>query len=212
MLEALQQFKALDTEQEQALAFAHRARSRSFRDPTKEIFRTHRLGIEEASVDTGAFFPDRARPITFATAIEITGATPSGFIFEFGSSTTGFSLGIASPTQIGFNVGDVVGSGGDGALATVPGLNAPGNVIHLVAAIHPGLGKAQLFVDGDILIRLNSDPMPNAWSSAAAGSIGSAPNGTANERSGPLGAAPTDFQLVKILDAYQGNIPRHFEK
>ncbi len=97
-------------------------RTQSFRDPSLGLFETHNLGVVDTNVATTNIFPNRKKPVTFSTIIEITELAPTGLIFEFGDTTRGIKLGLED-TKIQFVAGDGSGgteeSSGDLTIATI---------------------------------------------------------------------------------------------
>lgn len=213
MVETVQPLKELN-ELEQAALFHTRESTRGRRDPTKELFRTALLGVQDAAVDTGAFFPDRDRPVTFATEIETSGATPSGNIFEFGDSTSGIQLGLNDDT-LSFAAGNgAAGTDGIDDSIIVPSLAIVGARHHLVVAVNPGQGKGRVWINGILALRVQNDPavalLNGVWASNAMGAIADAQNGTSNLRVTD-NAAPSNFALVKPFTVFMGQVPRQFD-
>lgn len=217
MAEIVVSHKPIDNEREQAGFFYARDRSRSFRDLTKGLFKTHDFGIVDAAIDTDLVFPDTAKPVTFSTKIEITGAAPAGMIFEFGSTASAVALGIT----VAAGLQAVAGDGGVADPAGVDGAVADdiittlGARLALVFAINPGAGKAVLFINGQVALRLTnsaftSDEFADNIATTSDGSVASAITGTTSARVTWTDQAPVDFALVEPVRAYIGQLPKHF--
>lgn len=215
MVDTVTPIKILD-EQEQAIYFYSRSRTRSFREPSNGLFRTHRFSgavtIPVSTIVTSVSFPDLDRLITLSAEIEVSGASASGIIWEFGSSTQGAKLAIDSGS-IFLSAGDVSGSGGvDGSVA-VAALGITEARMLLTVAINPGKGQARLWIDDQIALRLNSVSamLDNSWTDSADGALLSAQSGTSTQRGQAINGAPVDFFGVRPLDVFQGQIPRQFD-
>ena len=196
--------------------FLVRQRTRSFRDVAKGMSRTHLLGVDDTIA--AAVFPAAtlARPITFHTEIEITGAAAEGVIFEFGNSTTGIKCWLEGGDTLAVAAGDGTTSSNTGAdAAVVIDAIADGSRFDIVVAANPGAGALRLWADGQLIIReTSSQPWTsNTWAAAADGSVGQAENGTSNSRSTvDITTAPNDFAVVRSLEAFVGQLPRFFNE
>jgi len=173
------------TEHQQAAFFHSRERRRSLAG-IPELYRTHRVfggGVMEvASLDTAALFPDRSRPITFQTAIEITGGAPSATVFSLGTATL-----TVSGSQITFTFGALTATF-DNTVVLPIGLQ-----LDLTVSVNPGAGIARLWGNGQELARVSSTPITE-WSDGAVGSF----------------ATPvSDIIVLEPLSVYQGQKPRH---
>lgn len=210
MTEILQQFKEL-SEQEQAAYSYARGRTRSFRDPTKGLFRTHRFGVAEASITTADVFPSRTTPVTFCTEIAVAGL-PTGVVFEFGTGPVGTILAV-NDGNLEFAAGSSgAGNGISSLTIAVPGLNVSGSAHHIVVAVNPGSGKGRIWVDGIMRGRIENIPpaqFASGWSSLGPGSVGSAVAGSAN-LDVPTNTAPNNFILIKPFEVFMGQVPRQF--
>ena len=201
----------------QASLYERRRRRLALQDPARGLSRTHSFGVVAASVDTDARFPSRTAPITFATTIEVTGVSAEGVILEFGGGTSGTKLAV-SGGEVYAAAGNVVNASMDGVDGTLA-LDALGSVgarIRLVLAIKPAAGRARLFVNGTLALRLQqSTPeafLNGVWADASDGSVGAAAAGTSTNRglAGTINGAPSDFAVVAPVTAYQGQVPRQF--
>jgi hypothetical protein len=104
--------------------------------------------------------------------VKITSNTPSGVIFELGSSTTGLAIWIASVDQkLMAAVGDAVLA--DGVTLTGP-VCKQGQLLRIVLACIPASGKVRLWVNGDLVAHgtATSGSFPNGWSDDGPGSVG----------------------------------------
>lgn len=207
----------LTDERAQAILFAARERRASRADPARGLFRTHRIfdgtALPVATID-GARFPDTDRAVTFRTAIQITGASPVGLIFELGSSTQGLSCGLDG-TVLAVECGDTGDVSREIELSHDFGAgNLPvGRILEIVVSVRPD-GAAVLWVDGSVV---DSGTAPagflnNDWSDGADGSFMSDPAGTFFALTNAPGAtgAPTDFIAIEPLSAYTKQLPQQF--
>lgn len=208
----------MPTTARQAAAYYARKRRRGRADPIAELFATLNLGVAAASVDTNAVFPDRTRPLTFATAILVTGASAAGIIFEFGDDTTGTKLAVSGGSIYaaagGASEAADTGVAGDAALAA---LGVAGSRLALVLAIKPAQGQARLWVNGALTLRMNAPSdtamLGGVWTSTNAGAVGAAhAGGASTQRNGvAINGAPTDFSLVEPVRVAVGMTPRQFD-
>ena len=173
------------TDQQQAAFFHSRERRRSLAG-VPELYRSHRVGgvgtMADVSFDSGAAFPDRARPITFQTAFEVTGAAPSANLFTFGTASVIVGLQTITAT-----FGSLVATFDNGATFPV------GLQIDLVVAVNPGAGMVRMWGNGRELVRLTDTPIAE-WGDGAVG---------------PFAVGPTDITVLEPLSAYDGQKPRH---
>ena len=213
MADTVQPIKEL-SEQEQAAYFRARSRTRSFRDPAKGLFRTHRLtgaaAIPIATIDTDAIFPSRDRPITFVAEVGITGAAAAGIIWEFGDSTTGAKLAISAGSLF-IAAGAAAGNAGADDSIAIAALGEIGAGLLITVAINPGNGKVRVWIDDDVVIRANGvSQMTNGWTAIENGALASAHATSSTQRGQAINTAPADFILTRPLDAFQGQLPRQF--
>lgn len=211
------QLKELN-EREQVGYYHARSRSRSFRDPAKGLSRTHRFvgaaAMAVTPIDTDAVFPSRTTSITFVTEIEITGAAEAGIVFEFGDSTTGIKLAI-SAGSIFVAAGDVadvldVSAGADGSVA-LAALGSIGARVQLTVAVNPGTGQVRVWADDNVVIRANApQQMFNGWAAIEDGAFAAAQVTSSTQRGQAINGAPTNFDVVRPLDVFQGQLPRNF--
>lgn len=215
MVDTVTPIKALD-EQEQAVFFYARSRTRSFREPSNGLFKTHRftgaITIPIATIVTNDVFPDLDRVITLSTEIEISGASASGIVWEFGSSTQGAKLAIDSGS-IFLSAGDVSGNGGVDGSVSIAALGITEARMLLTVAINPGKGQARLWIDDQVALRLDSvsGMLNNSWTDSEDGALLSAQSGTSTQRGQTINGAPVDFFGVRPLDVFQSQIPRQFD-
>lgn len=213
MGETLRPLKQFD-EEEQVRYFYSRERTRSLRDPTKNLFRTHLFGVQETVVDTDGVFGTRDRLITFGTSIAVDSLTaPAGIIMEFGSSSVGTKLAL-SGTTLFVAAGNATGTDGVDDSVSLASLGEVGAIHDLVLAISPGDGKIRLFVNGDIVIRLEGGEqfVSGVWTDAEDGAIGSAQaGGSSTQRGQTINGTPVDFSLIQRMKVFQGQLPRQFD-
>lgn len=194
-----------------AANFNARERRKSLLDPTHRLFKTHSFALDATGLDTDVIFPDLNVRMTFGFKFKRTGAASNGVFFEFGSAARGIAAAID-----GSNLYFVSGAGAgvnDGVdLLSTGAVLAENVTYHLVCSILPGLGSANMWLNGQI---------------AAAGhsvdrnfGVGSSDNG--NGRVGgveatittriPAGQRATlvDAQIVSDLQVYSGQLPRQF--
>lgn len=195
-----------------------REHRRARHDPLRGLTLTHDFGVSTATVDTNGVFPDRTRPITFGTLIEVTGASPSGIICEFGSSTNGLKLAIGSG-KLYFAAGNGTGSTNDGVDGeiTVAALGTVSARFSVRAAVLPSNGKARIWVEGDLVLRLDaaSDTamLNGVWADDSDGAVGAGHAGGSSTQRLPetVNGAPNDFALVEPFRVAQGQLPRQFD-
>lgn len=216
MADTLTPLKEL-SEQEQAAYFHSRARTRSFRDPAKGLFRTHliqdALDLPVATIDTDVLFPSRDLAITLVTEIEVQGAGNSGIIWEFGSSAQGAKLAVDAAGSFFLAAGDDAGTDGVDGSVVAPGLAEIGARFHLTVAFVPGAGLARMWIDGELVLRLGDGTpfLNNEWADTEDGAFLSAHNTSSTQRGQTINAAPFDFIGVRPLSIFQGQIPRQFD-
>jgi len=206
------------SEQEQAAYFYSRSRTRSFRDPSKGLFRTHFISagtdLPVATIDTDALFPSRDLAVTLVTEIECQGAPPNpvGIIWEFGSSAQGAKLAVNGDTLF-FAAGDDAGSDGVDGSIVVPALLEDNFRLHITCAMVPGAGLARVWLDGELVLRLGDGTafLNNEWADTEDGAFLSAENTTSTQRGQTINGAPSDFVGLRPLSVYQGQIPRQFD-
>jgi len=195
------------TEQEQAVYFHARERRKSLAG-VPEMYRALRFPIPTSPV-LAASFPNRSSPVTFATAIRIIDAAPSGLIFAFGDVTTSLAFWVDGDT-IGVRAGS---SGDDAAIATF--VNAGGDLpvgleLDLVFAVRPGDGRVRLWGNGREIARAEAvnGQLPAGWAAASNGSFAGAAAGSLPAEVTAVGA-PVGFVVIEPLSVYAG-IPKHF--
>lgn len=201
----------------EAALFHAREKRRGRLDPFFNLQRTHLFGVTESDIDTDGVFGARNRPITFRTAIRITGAAASGLVFEFGDDTAGAKLGVDSGTfyLAAGNADELQTDGVDGSVVNAR-LDENGALLRLTVAIDPGDGKVRLWVDDNIVLRLNGGEAfaSGVWTSTNNGSIGAAHAGAAStQRFAPptINGAPSDFDMVAPFEVAVGQLPRQFD-
>lgn len=207
---ALRQLAAL-TGPQQAAYFHSRERRRSLAG-VLELFRTHVFAIPTASVAVAAFpDPNRDRPFTIRTAVQITGAAAAGLIFEFGDATTAMALFLSGGQVLTARAGDAGAS--DRALASWDfGDTFPdGMTLDIVVAVRPGDGRIRIWVGGNEVARATATngKLDNGWAAASTGAFAAAAQGALPADVTETGA-PSDFLVITPLSAYVGQVPRHF--
>lgn len=204
----------------QAAYFASRERTRSLRDPSRDLHVTHRLGVSASDIDTDGIFGARTQLVTFATTVEITGESASGIICEFGGTTSGVKLAIDGG-ELYAAAGNVDEAESDGIDASVEiaALAVTGARLRLVFAINPGAGLARVWANGSLVARVGqASPevfLDGVWSDDNLGSVGAAHSGSAsiNRNLGsPINGAPSDFALVAPFLVFSGQVPRQFDR
>lgn len=220
MTEIIQSHKPLNNDREQAGYYHARNRSRSFRDVTKGLFKTHDFGVANTDIDTDVVFPDRTRPITFHTQLGISDTLPEGMICEFGGATTGFAMSYAF-TGILWAVGDGTASSNTGAdgeilFTDVPAFISDGALVDLTVAILPGKGEIRIWVNGAMKVRAQAAAGnfgdPSEWTGTGNGSVGSAQADATTQRRSFDVTTPNGFALVKPFKVFMGQIPRFFNE
>jgi len=190
------------TAREQAAQFHARESRRGRANPFLGLFQTH--SFLSGSIDTDAFFPDRAKSITFHISLVITGASPVGVVFELGSAGNGLAVWIASADRtLRAAAGDSM-TGPEGVGPVV----SEGQRLAITFAIQPAAGKARLWVGSDLVIAMEG--ITAEWADSGDGSIAQVA-GTVTNRIDPADRVPlSDAAVVSPLDAALGQVPRQF--
>lgn len=163
------------------------------------------------SIDTGTIFPARLSPITFTTAIRITGAAPLGMVFSFGSSSRGCGLGI-NDRFVAFSAGgSTAGENGFALFNNVVTLPI-GLELGLVASVNPGNGKVRVWANGNEIVRAvaSSGDFNGDWADTTAGAFAAVPPVSPPPGLGTMNQSPVDFEVIEPLSVYVGQIPRQF--
>lgn len=214
MVNAVQPQKAFD-EQEQVIYYHSRVRTRGFRDLKKALFRTHFFSIPATTIGVGSF-TKFASPVTFVTAIRLTGAASSaqGLVFEIGDEASASAMWLES-NNIGFQVGQGEAAPFNNSTHLLHDITGTGTgaEFELVVGLIPGSQRVFFWINGAIKQRSSGGvTYPNdEWSSDTAGSFASAPSGEVC-LGVPVGSriAPSGFTVIEPLSVYQGQKPRHF--
>lgn len=194
----------------QALRYNARERRLSLAG-VPELSRTHRFAIPTASIAAGQF-PAAAlsRPVTFWTGVRFGAGAHSGLVFEFGNATAAIALyvdGQVLTLRAGSAAaGDFVEATYDRGAAFPEGLR-----LDLVAAVHPGTGRARLWANGLEVARgeASGGALPAGWAASSTGAFAAAAQGALPADVTQTGA-PANFAVVRPLSAYVGQAPRHF--
>lgn len=149
-------------------------------------------------------------PITFRTAVRITGAAPAGLVFELGSSTRGCALAVLG-NFIAFVAGGLTTERGF-ALFNNGGVLPLGLELDLVAAIRPGDGMVRLWGNGIELARNTATDgnFGGGWTDTGLGSFATVKNGTLHPGVIAGDQAPFEFDVIEPLSVYNGQVPQHF--
>ena len=163
------------------------------------------------AVDPSVVFAgNELTPVTFKTAIRVTGATPAGNVFEFASTARGVALSILG-RFIGFVAGGLTT---EQSLALFDnGSNLPtGLELDLVAAVDPGTGRTRLWANGQEIARAaaSGGDLGIGWGGVGLGSVATAANGTTHNAVASGAGTPTDFDVIEPLSVYMGQTPRQF--
>lgn len=200
----LKQFDAV----EQAVYFHSRERRRSLAG-VPEMFRTRFYGIPTTPV-LATEFPTRDVLFTFWTAIRVTGATPTGLIFELGDATTAVAAWI-DDNEVNFRAGDAAAD--DRGLAQFDNLVSLPNTLELdlVFAVRPGDGRVRIWANGNEVARgvATNGQLSNGWAASSNGAFAAAAVGALPADVTETGA-PSDFDVIEPLSVYVGQVPRHF--
>ncbi len=193
----------------QAVRFYARGRRRSLAGMPR-MSRSHFYGIPTATIPAAAF-PARDVLVTFWTAIRITGAAPTGLIFEFGSDATAIAAWL-NDDEISLRAGDA--AAGDRALATFtnPGGSLPvGLELDLVFAVRPGDGRVRIWGNGKEIARdiALGGALPSGWGASSPGAFATSANGTLPGDVSQTGA-PSSFDVISPLSVFSKQVPRHF--
>ncbi len=204
----------VEAERLQAILHAARARRRS-NAGAAGLFRTHLFrgstAMAVADINTTAAFVDRNEPVTFRTAIRITGASPTGLVFEFGGATRGAGIGV-----LGAIIALTAGATGNAhatAVFTNPAAFEVGEEIQLLAAIDPGNGKVRLWGNnGKELARATAvdGSFGGTWAGSDNGSFAAIASGAVAVDLILSNQAPVDFEVIEPLSVYNGSLPLHF--
>lgn len=198
------------TGRQQAVRYHARSRTRGFRDVRHGLSRNRLISL--ATTAPGNYFSPaalRQAPITLHTRVKITGVTPTGALFHFGTAAHGIACWIDGGSLFAI-AGSVAAPAADGVLAEATFEPVVGNVFDVDVACNPGTGVLGVFLDGVLVREQSADPslLLSAW--AAAGGVGewnralSAAPAMVTEA-----GAPTQFSLVLPLSLYHRQRPRH---
>ena len=200
----------------QATHFHARERRRETLDPALGLQSTNKFPpnttLEAQAFAVGA-------PVTLATTVRITGASPNGLVWEIGDGTHGAACWIEAGA-ISAVFGGLLAA--DSSLLVHSLTLSSGQLFRITAAAIPGdagngsPGIAALWVNGTEIpkakVAAGTGYTLDQWTVATpAGSVGQGPNGTVNTQV-PVGArvAPSDFEVVAPLDHYRNQVPRQF--
>lgn len=204
----------------QSVLFHARERRRSLAG-VLELRRTHRIFNEAGgamavdTLTTSQLFASRAGPITFQTAIRIldNGGEHRGLVFEIGGTANGIALWVGDQT-IGFHAGPTGTTNGGTALFDNGAELPPGLELDLVVSTIPGTGKVRLWGNGRELARGQASGLifnPMVWSGSGNGSFATVLKDNAvTDVPVESAIAPTGFEVIEPLSAYQKQVPRHF--
>ena len=173
-----------------------RRRTRSLRDPTSALFRTHTLPTS-GTFDVGDRFPDRSRVITVRMDIHIGASTGDTAVIFFGSSpgSGGLFLGLISGSLF---VG--CGAGADDSdhnvSENVTSFAMANTTYSLVLSAIPGTGEVRVWSNGTLVVRARAPfgTFDGDW----------APDETGN-------VIATGDATIARVEAYDGQVPRHFD-
>lgn len=171
------------TDQQQAAFFHSRERRKSLAGVLK-LYRTARFfGPTMATTLPVGSLNSFNSPVTFQTAVRVTGPAPTGTIFEYG----GLSLAVATSTIT------LTASGQTATFDNVAPI-PDGIEIDLSFSIKPGDGKFRIWGNGNEIARLEVPPFAN-W---------------ATDAGGTFAQSPSDYEVVEPLSVYLKQFPRHF--
>ena len=192
---------------EQAVYFHSRERRRSLAG-VPELFKDMLLPIPTTPFVINRY-PDVDRPGTLRTAIRVTGAAPTGLIFEIGNATTALAIWV-DDSIIGCRMGD---TGDDAAIALFDNtISLPiGIELDIVVAVRPGDGRIRMWFNGTERARATAvnGALPNGVSANSNGAFASAAIGPVPADVTQSGN-PTNFDVIEPLSIYRGQVPRHF--
>lgn len=177
----------------QATQFHARERNRSFRDATRDLFKTHDLPRLAGVIDTDVVFPDPVRDSVFTISIEGTPSTGESTLITLGG-------GGEAQLTLGYTNGDLVATAGGPDADDTIDLGASSALIldkfqTIVFAVRPGTGEGRLWIDGLLFDRATS----------VNGSFGGPFAGPGD---GSV-AVSTPAALARV-QAFTKQIPRHF--
>lgn len=194
---------------EQAVYFHSRERRRSLAG-VPELFRTLLLSDIPTTPVLATSFPTRDVLVTLWTSIRITGAAPTGLIFELGDAATALAAWI-DDTNVILRAGDAAAD--DRGIATFDNtVSLPiGLELDLVYAIRPGDGRVRIWGNGEEIARgvATNGQLPNGWAASSNGAFAAAAVGALPADVTQTGA-PTNFEVIQPLSVFVGQVPRHF--
>lgn len=189
----------------QALLFHSRQRRKSLAGVVQLRRDSQIFGATmDAAIPQALLSDSLASPITFQTAIRITGANPTGIVFHYGTSAGSITLWL-NGSEINFRAGD-----------TTPQVITFDNTVDLpvdlemdlVASVIPGERRMRVWGNGTELVRkAPGATMPNI-AVAADGDFARAVSGTAPGDVTQTGA-PTNFDVIEPLSVYKRQFPQH---
>lgn len=199
----------LDTRRGQAALF-HARRARAGRlDPSRELFRTHRI-LAAGNPITDAEIPSKGRPTTFAFGLKRTDAGSTGVVFELGSATRGLAVALDGE--------DLVVAAGAAAVAT--GCDATCTAAfpavdwfhRVVIAVDPNRGAINAWVDGQFAAAAVSTDgdFGGDWADTADGALGDVEGDVITRIPVALRVTLADAEVTP-LEVFVGQLPRKFQ-
>jgi hypothetical protein len=203
--EQLQPLKELD-DLEQAVYSHARARVRSLRDITRGLFRSLVLPLDHGNF-VAAQLGARTQPITVVLELEISDTSPSGVVWEIGSSAQGAGLSFDAGV---LRVGAGNATGTTGVATSLSGLS-DGQRFQVAVAINPGTRRIGVYIDGHLEAFADGAlAFPSGeYSDSGAGRVNGV-NGTVTPRL-VAATALTDVAIVSPVSIYVGQLPRGFQ-
>lgn len=192
----------------QAASFHSRRRRRSLAG-VPELFQTHLFSIPTSPI-LATQFPTRDVLVAFQTTIRITAATPAGLIFEVGDASTAIAAWI-DDADVSLRAGDAAAADRGLATSTTAG-GLPANLeLDLVCAVRPGDGRVRIYGNGLEIARgvATNGQLPNGWAASSNGAFAAAAVGALPADVTQTGA-PTNFEVIRPLSVFVGQVPRHF--
>lgn len=182
-------------------------RRKSLYDPTYKLFRTHEFADGATNIATGTIFPDRTKPLTVGVTVKRTGATPTGVIFELGSSTTGLAIWFAAADGKIYAAAGEPAAGGVTLEGTAPPI---GQIVRIVFSVIPSSGKARLWFNGKLVAAGTGGLFTNGWADGADGAVGGVDTSVTPRVPVADRISLASAVILSPVSAYHNQRPRQF--
>lgn len=183
------------------------------REIGRELHRTRLVPITVTAPGNYFGASDYTAPITFRTRIRITGAAPTGALFQFGTAGQSIAAWVTDAGTVVVAAGDVSNASlpDDGATATRSFTVATGEELDLAFAAIPGAGVVAVWVNGRMTRSeaVNNTLQVSQWGvTGGVGVFGIALASSPTFVPSASRVAPTDFEIIEPLSIYQKQAPR----